>query len=283
MRTRPGSGIVSNRRRHEAKRSLGQNFLVSKETAGRIVEEAQVGPEGLVFEIGPGRGALTLPLAGTGAHVVAFEIDRSLFGELQERFRGSERMEILHRDIRGVELDGEAEERGYETFTLLGNIPYNLTSTILLDLPGWRRCRAALLMIQREVGERVIAPPGVRECGILSVFMQSYMDIEKVLRVRPGSFCPRPRVESVVLRFTPKAAGEGPGEREQFLQFLKGAFSQRRKKLGSIFRDVFGMGDAGNLSRLEKISGASMDNRPEDLSLGQWKRLFETIRHGPGS
>jgi len=274
---------VSNRRRHEAKKSLGQNFLVSRETAARIVEEAQVGPEGLVFEIGPGRGALTLPLAGTGARVVAFEIDRSLVDELRDRFQGSERMEILHRDIREVELDGEAEERGYETFTLLGNIPYNLTSTILLGLPGLDRCRAALLMIQREVGERVLAPPGMRECGILSVYMQSYMAIEKVLRVRPGSFSPRPRVESIVLRFTPLAAAEGPAERQEFLEFLKGAFSQRRKKLGSVFRDVFGMGDAGTLSRLGRLSGASMDDRPENLSLGQWKRLFEAMRQGPGS
>ena len=274
---------MSNRRRHEAKRSLGQNFLVSKQTAVRIVEEAQVGPDGLVFEIGPGRGALTIPLAGTGAHVVAFEIDRELSGELQDRFRESEGVEILHRDIRGVKLDREAEERGHEKFTLLGNIPYNLTSTILLDLPGWRRCRAALLMVQREVGERVLAPPGVRECGILSVYMQSYMNIERVLKVRPGSFSPRPRVESVVLRFTPRVDGEGPGEREEFLGFLKGAFSQRRKKLGSVFRDVFGMGDAGNLSRLEGISGASMDDRPENLTLGQWKRLFKAKRHGSGS
>jgi 16S rRNA (adenine1518-N6/adenine1519-N6)-dimethyltransferase len=272
---------VSKERRHGAKRSLGQNFLVSKETAARIVEEARVEGDGLVFEIGPGRGALTLPLAATGARVVAFEIDRSLSGELGERLRDSESVEIVHRDIREVDLDGEAERRGYEAFTLLGNIPYNLTSTILLELPGLRRCRSALLMVQREVGERIVAPPGVRECGILSVYLQSYMDIEKVLRVRPGSFSPRPRVESVVLRFIPK--GEGPGEREEFLGFLKGAFSQRRKKLGSIFRDVFGMSDAGYLSRLERISGASMDDRPEDLSLGQWKRLFEANRRGSGS
>ncbi len=273
---------MSNLHRHEAKRSLGQNFLVSRETAARIVEEARVCPGELVFEIGPGRGALTLPLAGTGARVVAFEVDRSLSKELGERFRASEEVEILHRDIREVGLDEEAERRGFETFTLLGNIPYNLTSTILLDLPGWNRCRAALLMVQREVGERVLAPPGVRECGILSVYMQSYMDIERVLRVRPGSFSPRPKVESVLLRFTPRTEDRGPVGRDEFLGFLKRAFSQRRKKLGSIFRDVFGMGDAGDLKRLGRDSGASMDDRPEDLSLEQWWRLFET-RRWPGS
>ncbi len=269
---------MSNLRRHEAKRSLGQNFLVSKEMAAKIVGEAHALPGELVFEIGPGRGALTVPLAGTGARVVAFEVDRSLCGELGERFRASDEVEILHRDIREAELDEEAEERGFEAFTLLGNIPYNLTSTILLDLPRWKRCREALLMVQREVGERILAQPGARECGILSVYMQSYMDIEKVMRVRPGSFSPRPNVESVVLRFTPREENRGPGGREDFLAFLKGAFSQRRKKLGSILRDVFGMGDAGDLSRLGRESGASMDDRPEDLSLEQWWRLFEARR-----
>lgn len=269
---------MSNGRRHGAKRSLGQNFLVSEEIAGRIVEAAEMTPDGLVFEIGPGRGALTVHLAGTGARVVAFEIDRSLVGELGERFLGLERVEILHRDIREVDLDREALAREHERFTLLGNIPYNLTSTILLGLPGWRLCRTALVMVQREVGERVLAPPGARRCGILSAYLQSYLDIEKVMRVRPGSFSPRPKVESIVLRLTPKAEGLGPGERGEFLDFLKRAFSQRRKKLGSIFRDLFGMSDAGRLSRLEEGSGASMDDRPEALSLGQWKGLFEAYR-----
>ena len=283
MRARPGSGIVSNRRGHEAKRSLGQNFLVSKEVAARIVEEADVGPGDLAFEIGPGRGALTIPLAGTGAHVVAVEIDRALAADLQGRFQEAELMEIVCRDIREVDLDTETEVRGFERFTLLGNIPYNLTSTILLDLAGLERCRTALLMVQREVGERVLTPPGERECGILSVYMQSYMDIERVMRVRPGSFRPRPKVESVVLRLTPKAIGLGPDDRKAFLAFLKRAFSQRRKKLGSVLRDSFGMGDAGELSRLEEMSGASFDDRPEDLSLGQWNLLFEKMMQGRGS
>jgi len=274
---------VSGKPGHRAKRSLGQNFLVSKEIAGRIVEEMDAGPGALVFEIGPGRGALTLHLAGTGAHVVAFEIDRSLAGELGTRFGELERMEILHRDIREVDLDREAEKRGFETFSLIGNIPYNLTSTILLGLPGLGRCRAALFMVQREVGERIVAPPGSRQCGILSVYLQSYMDIEKVMRVRPGSFVPRPKVESVVLRFRPRAGDEGPSERAEFLEFLKKAFSRRRKKLRSIFRDLFGMSDAGYLSRLEEMSGASMDHRSEDLSLEQWKSLFEANRRGSGS
>lgn len=273
---------MSNPRRHEAKRSLGQNFLVSNATAARIVDEARVSPGELVFEIGPGRGALTLPLAGTGAHVVAFEIDRSLAGELAERFRGRGDVEILHRDIREADLDGEAEKRGFDTFTLLGNIPYNLTSTILLGLPGWKGCKAAILMVQREVGDRITAAPGVRECGILSVYMQSYMDIERVMRIRPGSFRPRPKVESVLLRFTPRGGAAGPERRGDFLEFLKRAFSQRRKKLGSIVREVFGMGDASDLIRLGRESGASMDDRPEELSMEQWWRLFEA-RRWPGS
>jgi 16S rRNA (adenine1518-N6/adenine1519-N6)-dimethyltransferase len=274
---------VSNPRRHEAKKSLGQNFLVSKEVARSIVRAAGVGEGDLALEIGPGHGALTVPLAETGARIVAFELDRFLVDELRSRFIGMSGVEIIEGDIREVDPDREAELRGYEGYTMLGNIPYNLTSTILLSLPRLRLCRAAYLMVQREVGERIAAVPGERSCGILSVFLQSYMNVERIIRVRAGSFRPKPKVESIVLGFTPEEAARGPADREAFLGFLKGAFSQRRKKLSSIFRDVFGMRDAGDVLRLGRMSNADMGGRPEELSLEQWQRLFDGYQQVSGT
>ena len=268
---------------HKAKKSLGQNFLVSREVAGGIVRATGIGEGDLVFEIGPGRGALTLPLAAADARVIAVELDGRLASELRTHFRDDPDVEIVEGDIMEVDLDHEAETRGYEDYTIVGNIPYNLTSSILLDLPRWRRCRSAFLMVQREVGERVLALPGERRCGILSVFLQSYLEVDRVLRVRAGSFVPRPKVESVVLRFTPARPPRGPADREAFLGFLKRAFSQRRKKLRSIFRDVFGMRDAGDLSSLEIASKADMGGRPEDLSLRQWFDLFDGYRQVSGA
>jgi 16S rRNA (adenine1518-N6/adenine1519-N6)-dimethyltransferase len=272
---------VSSNGGHEAKRSLGQNFLVSKEIAEKIVSASGAATGDLVFEIGPGQGALTEPLTGTGARVVAYEIDGSLAGELEARFAGKDDVEIVHADIREVDLDSEAEERGFEEFTLIGNIPYNLTSTILMMLPGLERCSKSLLMVQREVAERILASPGDRECGILTVFLQSYMDIVKEIRVLPGSFRPRPKVESVVMSLEPAAREGAPNDREAFLEFIKLAFSQRRKMLSSIFRDAFGMRDAGLVQHLGEESGIDMKKRPEHLSLDEWFGLFETYRQMP--
>ena len=274
---------MSNNGRHEAKRSLGQNFLVSKEIAERIVSISGASPGGLVLEIGPGRGALTVPLAETGARVVAFEIDGRLAGELETRFVRMDNVEIVHADIREVDLDREARNRNFDSYTLIGNIPYNLTSTILLALPDRRLCSKSLVMVQREVAERILSSPGERNCGILTVFLQSYMDIMKEIRVLPGSFRPRPKVESVVLSLSPALPERGPDDREAFLAFLKLAFSQRRKMLSSLFRDAFGMRDAGIQNRLGRESGVEMKSRPEQLTLKEWFRLFRAYRQVSGN
>jgi 16S rRNA (adenine1518-N6/adenine1519-N6)-dimethyltransferase len=274
---------VSNIGGHEAKRSLGQNFLVSKDIAEKIVSISGASPGALVLEIGPGHGALTSPLAETGARVVAFEIDGRLAGELETRFVRIDNVEIAHADIREVDLDREAKNRGFDSYTLIGNIPYNLTSTILLALPGLRRCSKSLLMVQREVAERILTSPGERNCGILTVFLQSYMDIAKEIRVLPGSFRPQPKVESVVLSLSPAIPERGPDDRKAFLDFVKLAFSQRRKMLSSLFRDAFGMRDASVQQRLGRESGVDMKSRPEQLTLRQWFGLFGAYRQVSGS
>ncbi|MCK4236534.1 MAG: ribosomal RNA small subunit methyltransferase A [Candidatus Krumholzibacteria bacterium] len=249
------------RSRPAAKKSLGQNFLVSEDVARRIVEAVLPAPGELVFEIGPGRGALTVPLAESRAEIVAYEIDRSLVRLLGKRCAGMDNVEVVHADIRDMDLDAAASERKMKRYKIVGNIPYHLTSTILLDLPRWKGNERSVLMVQREVGERVHAAPGERRCGVLSVFLQSYFDIARVTRVRAGSFSPRPGVESVVLRFTCKEPGRGPSDMAGFLAFLKLAFSQRRKKL----RSVISLADQ---------SGIDLGRRPEELDLESWLKLF---------
>jgi 16S rRNA (adenine1518-N6/adenine1519-N6)-dimethyltransferase len=261
-----------------AKKSLGQNFLVSDAVAIKIVSAVSPSEEELVFEIGPGRGALTGPLAESGARIVAFEIDESLVGLLRERFGERENVEVIHADIRDIDLDAEAATRGVAAYAIVGNIPYHLTSTILLDLPRWEGVSRAVLTVQREVGERIRAEPGDRNSGILSVYLGSYLGIERVARVRPGSFEPRPGVESVVLRFVPGRHTGAPDEREAFLSFLKGCFSQRRKKLKSALRAVSGTAHASVVKSLGASAGVDLDRRPEELDLGDWFRLFDRYR-----
>jgi 16S rRNA (adenine1518-N6/adenine1519-N6)-dimethyltransferase len=264
--------------RRTAKKSLGQNFLVSDGAIKGIIS-AVTADDGLpVFEIGPGKGALTIPLAEGGTQIAAFEIDEALAEETAGRLEGFTNAEIVLADFRGVDLDAEAAARGWEGYALAGNIPYLLTSTILLGLPPLERCRRAVIMVQKEVGERILATPGSRNSGILPVFLQSYLAVKKVMTLKPGSFRPKPKVDSVVLIFAPVSRENAPGDYEGFLLFLKSAFSQRRKKLSNALKKVPGIPEA---EQLERISGVDLSRRPEELLLEEWFTLFAAAKGSP--
>ncbi len=261
--------------RRPAKRSLGQNFLVS-DGAIRGIISAVTADDGLpVFEIGPGRGALTIPLAEGGTQIAAFEIDGALAEETAGRLEGLDNAEIVLADIREVDLDAEAAARGWDGYALAGNIPYMLTSTILLVLPSLERCRRAVIMVQKEVGERILAAPGSRNSGILPVFLQSYLVVKKVMTLKPGSFRPKPKVDSAVLIFAPARRENAPGDSEGFLSFLKSAFSQRRKKLSNALKAVPGLPE---MKELERISGIDLGRRPEELLLEEWFALYAAAK-----
>jgi 16S rRNA (adenine1518-N6/adenine1519-N6)-dimethyltransferase len=260
--------------RRRAKKSLGQNFLVSDGAIRRIISSVTSGDDLPVFEIGPGRGALTLPMAADGTQIAAFEVDEALAEETARKLEGLDNAEIVLADIRDIDLDAEAAGRGWDGYALVGNIPYLLTSTILLALPSLERCRRASIMVQKEVGERVLAVPGSRGSGILSVYLQSYLAVKKVMTLRPGSFRPRPKVDSIVLNFVPRRSENAPGDCAGFLSFLKAAFSQRRKKLANALKTVPGMTDP---AELQKSSGIDLGRRAEELLLEEWFALYAAV------
>jgi 16S rRNA (adenine1518-N6/adenine1519-N6)-dimethyltransferase len=264
----------------KAKKSLGQNFLTSESVARKIAGSLEPAPGDLIFEIGPGRGALTIPLAESGAEIVAYEIDAELVHLLREACARRPNVEIYHADVLTVNFDAAADERGRARYKIAGNIPYHLTSTILVDLARWQLLGRAVFMVQKEVGDRILASPGERECGILSIFLQSYFIIKRLLKVRPGSFAPPPKVESVVLGFVPDVSGRGPAQKEVFLTFLKRCFSQRRKKLRNILGEFLGLKTATDWDRLSARSGVDFSRRPEQLTLEDWFRLFAAAERG---
>ncbi len=256
------------------KKSLGQNFLVSRAVIDRIVEAATSPPGLPVMEIGPGRGAVTIPLAEAGAKVAAFEIDLALASSLRESVENHPGVEIVDADIRDVDFDLEASRRGWKEYVIVGNIPYMLTSSILLMLPEARNCSRAVIMMQKEVGERILASPGTRDCGILSVFMQAYFRIGSVTRAAAGSFRPVPKIDSVVLRFVPVKIYGAPEDRNGFLAFLKMSFSQRRKKLSNLITGPIKDGKKEFTREIGRITGVDLGRRAEELPLAEWFALF---------
>jgi 16S rRNA (adenine1518-N6/adenine1519-N6)-dimethyltransferase len=258
-----------------AKKSLGQNYLVNAGAAERIVEALQPVPGDLIFEIGAGKGALTEHLAESGAMTVSYEIDSRHCGELREVFSGYDNVEIVEGDILEADFDGEARRRGRDSFKIIGNIPYMLTSSILVKLPCWKNAVCAVIMVQKEVAERILEKPGNRNCGIMTVFLQSYLDVERVIDLKAGSFRPPPRVDSTVCRFVPSPEKNFPGDRCSYLNFLKLAFSRRRKKLRNSLLQT-GAGEKRELqAALEKSSGIDLNRRAENLNLEEWFSLFE--------
>jgi 16S rRNA (adenine1518-N6/adenine1519-N6)-dimethyltransferase len=215
------------------KPKLGQNFLVDEQARHRIADALGDVSSRTVIEIGPGHGAITDILARRAKRLVAVELDRSLAPELRFRFREQPQVEVVEADVLTVDLGQFASAS--ETVDVIGNLPYYITSDILLHLfaaaaEGW--LGRAVLMMQREVGERVAASPGVRDYGLLSATTQMYAEVEHLFTLPPAAFNPAPDVFSSVLRlhFAPRFAELGV-DAKGFDGFLKRAFAQKRKTL----------------------------------------------------
>jgi 16S rRNA (adenine1518-N6/adenine1519-N6)-dimethyltransferase len=218
------------------KPKLGQNFLVDAQAAQRIVAALGDLSERAVIEIGPGRGAITDLLAARARRVVAIELDPGLAAQLRARF-APDRVTVVEQDVLEFDFAGAAEHAG-ERLRIAGNLPYYITSPILLKLAASHASLdRAVLMVQREVADRVTAAPESREYGLLSATVQMYGPVEFLFTLPPSAFSPPPKVHSAVFRwrFAPRFA-ELRVDEAGFLRFLRQAFAQKRKTLANNLR-----------------------------------------------
>ena len=264
------------------KRSLGQCFLVDPGAAARIVEEARVAPGDIVLEIGPGRGAITEGLAlqvravGGRARLLLVEIDDDLAADLERRFRGDPLVEVIHEDILRVDLHALA---GARSLKVVGNIPYNLTSPILFRLLEPPRPAEILLTLQREVADRILAAPGTRAYGALTVGVRSVAVVEPVLRIAAGAFRPRPRVDSSVIRIRPLDPPPlSPREERRLRTLTRALFQWRRKQLGKIMRDHPELRlPVTQAAALLSAAGAREADRPEVVSPEAFREMARRL------
>lgn len=266
---------------------LGQNFLHDPAIAARIVEGAGLSPEATVIELGAGKGILTRPLAAAGVRLIAVELDRELHAELAAFFGEEHRknpreagpVEIVQADFTKLTITGLLSARGLERCVLFGNIPYHLTRDVLFSflVDEHEMIEAAYLMVQREVGERIVSPPGSRVYGITSVVLQSLYAVRPLFRVGPGAFFPRPKVESIVVEFQhlEKTAVE-PGEQNDFLSLVKNLFQQRRKTIRNTLKKFYSLTES-ELERIGRGADVSLDKRPEELGKEAFLALSRTL------
>lgn len=250
-------------------RRLGQHFL-RPAAAERLVTAIAPQPDDAFLEIGPGEGALTLPLAARCREVVAIELDGRLAHRLRERAPANVR--IVQGDALRVDLGALVPEGG----RLAANLPYYISSPLLrrfLDLRG--RVRDLHVMLQDEVARRVASPPGSKEYGILSVLLALVAEVEIVMRLPSGAFSPPPKVSSAVLRvrFLPEPRAQ-VADLETFEGFVRTAFTRRRRTLENNLQDSY-----ANLKENLRLLNIAGSRRAETLSVGEFARLYSVLTH----
>lgn len=253
---------------YRTKKKFGQHFLHDRGTIDKIIAAAQLSPDQRVLEIGPGLGVLTEQLLSRVQQVTVMEIDRDLTERLRQR---QEPRLIIHEgDV--LQLNWP-ELLQHPPYTLVANLPYNISSQILFCLLDHRTLfQRLVLMFQREVGERLMAAPGGRDYGILSVLCRLWFDIDKVTLVKPGAFTPPPNVDSMVLSFIPLTAPRvDPVDALLFKRLVKAAFTQRRKTLrNSLLAAGFA---AADIDYCLPVAGIDPGRRGETLSLEDFSGL----------
>ena len=252
------------------RKSLGQHFLGDPRILARIADALALTPDDVVVEIGPGRGALTAELLQRAGRVVAVEVDRQLAALLRERWAHEPRLTVVEADVLTV---GLADVAGTEDFVLVGNVPYYITTPIVFQSLEAPRPRRSVFLVQKEVADRMAAPPGGKEYGALSVNVQAVARVESLFRVAPGAFHPPPKVDSAVVRLTPRPDPVVRAEEEvRFRTIVQQAFAMRRKQMRRVVRTLFSL-DAERADALLARAGIGPEVRPETLGASEFAAL----------
>lgn len=266
----------------QLKKSLGQNFLVDRNILRKIVEAAELDGTRGALEIGPGIGALTEWLAQEAGRVVAVEIDQRLLPILQETLQGRDNVTVVHGDVLKLDLAARFGEwfAGMAGVSVVANLPYYITTPILMKLLEERLPLANIVvMIQKEVAERMAARPGGKDYGSLSVAVQYYCEPELVTLVPHTVFIPQPNVDSAVIRLrvrqTPAVA---VADERLFFDVVQAAFAQRRKTLANnLLARYFGKGGRAELEALLRGCGIDPGRRGETLRLDEFAALSDAL------
>lgn len=270
------------------KPKLGQHFLADSDAAQAIVEALGDISQQTVIEIGPGRAALTEILMQKAGRLIAIELDHVLAAQMRLKYTRFPNLEVVEGDFLRTEiptllghkpglLTDRTPGRPVKTARVVGNIPYYITSDILLKLfDCHQHFDRFVLMMQKEVADRILAKPGTSDYGLLSATSQLYTRVEKIMTLPPGAFNPPPKVHSMVLRFetAPRFEDLGVPEKE-FIDFLKLSFGQKRKTLVNNLKSSY---SGEQLTPSMKAAGLKSDVRAEALTLEQAARLFSALR-----
>lgn len=265
MHSRRDIGALLDQHGLAPRRDLGQNFVVDANTVRKIARLAEVGPTDHVVEIGAGLGSLTLALAETGASITAIEVDRGIAAALRTVVAGLPNVKVVEDDA--LRLDWATLLGASARWVLVANLPYNVATPLVCDLLDFvPQVQRMLVMVQREVAERLCAPAGTQAYGAVSVKVAYWATARIVATVPASVFVPRPKVESALADIRRRPAPAVAVSPEPLFQLVRTAFGQRRKMLRRSLADVVDTG-------VFDVAGIDARRRPEELDIDEWGAL----------
>lgn len=264
-----------------AKKSFGQNFLADPNCIAKIITALNPQADETIIEIGPGRGALTERILESGANLTAIELDRDLLPVLQKRFSDYENLSLIEADALKIDYTKFRDRNSETKIKLAANLPYYISTAILQHLTNYNdEFEFLILMLQKEVVERLTAEPGNSERGFLTVLIEAFFETEKLFLVSPNSFNPAPKVWSAVVRLMPKKINaENMSSKKLFREVLSAGFAQKRKTIFNNLKNY--LQDKEKTDKVLSQSGIESNRRAETLSVDEWRRIVsevETIR-----
>lgn len=268
---------------HHAKKRFGQNFLIDKSVINNIVDCIQPQADDVMIEIGPGLGAMTRPLLSRLNTLNVIELDRDIIPKLMMNCEIADienkhklivnETDVLKFDFASFQSQQAGLKQDHDVkLRIVGNLPYNISTPVLFHLLDYRHLiRDMHFMLQKEVVDRIVAVPGVKNYGRLSVMLQTFCDTEALFQVPPHAFQPPPKVNSAILRLIPKAQlDDHIDDFSLYEKLIRQAFSQRRKTLKNTLKDLC------SSDQIEQ-AGLSPGQRAEELSIHNFVKLYQTI------
>lgn len=263
-------------------KALGQNFLIDENVIDAIIEGSDVAEDSLVIEIGPGEGALTTRLAERAGRVVAVELDERLVKLLNVKLFGDENVEIIHGDILEVDLNEiirtRMEEYGLTNVRVVGNLPYYITTPIIMKLLEMgTKADSITVMMQKEVGDRILAEPGTKASGVITYSVHFYSEVSKVVDAGSECFYPAPKVDSVVLRMDLlDGKPVEPKDEDFYFKTIKAGFTQRRKTLLNSLQTLEGY-DKTTIEEALLKADIDKSRRAESLTMQEFAALADAL------
>lgn len=246
------------------KKKFGQNFIVDENIVNSIIDKALIDSNTLVIEIGPGAGSLTYKLALTAKQVLCYEIDESLRPILNDNLNGFSNVEIKFEDFLKADLTSDIKKYSYEKLYVVANLPYYITTPIIMKLIEDNiDVDKIVVMVQKEVGNRFKATCGSKDYNSLSIYLNYYFDVRKILDVSRNVFIPKPNVDSIVVEFTKKKSNYDLKNKEKFFKLIRDAFTQKRKTLKNNLKNY----DLDKIETVLKNYGYDLSFRAEQIPI----------------